>query len=94
MSNQGNVQQSVIDRSGSAGNLGYNGEWLFLFDEEEVLPLDGTFNGRLLNWLNTELVAAEDPEAPYADLPGAMQAYAESLDFYNWSSMTAIGPGA
>ncbi len=94
MSNQGNVQQSVRDRSGSLINRSYNEDWMFLFDEEEVLPLDGTFNGRMLNWLNTELEAAEDPQAPYADLPGAMQAYAEELGFYNWSSMTEIGPGA
>lgn len=85
MSNQGSVQQSVRDRSGSTANLDWNGDWHALWDAEEVA--NGTFNERMLVWINTELGAS------HPNLPGAMQAYAESLGFYNWSSMTAIGAG-
>jgi hypothetical protein len=91
MSNQGDMMATVITRSGSAGDTDYNGEWHRLFDAEEIA--EGTFNGRMLDWLNAELVRLEASGAPYADLPGAMQAYAEALGFYNWSSMNAIDSG-
>ncbi len=88
MTNQGDLQQAVRTRSGSTKNLDYNGDWDALFDAEAV-PV-GTFNGRLLTWLNTELVADGDLAAPYADLPGAMQAYAERVGVYNWSSLNTL----
>lgn len=97
MSNQGSVQQSVRDRHGQAGNRDWNGDWHELWDQEEIFATDdgtpeadripGSFNERMLKWINAELAPAT-----YTNLPGAMQAYAESLDFYNWSSMTAIAP--
>lgn len=90
MSNQGNIQAAVRTRHAQAGERDWNGDWMELFDQESVLPLDGTFNGRMLEWLNTELVTDGDTEAPYADLPGAMQAYAERTGAYNWSSMTTL----
>lgn len=82
MTNQGGVQQAVRDRHGQPGNRSYNEDWHELFDQDGIAA--GTFNGRLLTWINEELGSA------YADLPGAMQAYAESLGFYNWSSMNTI----
>lgn len=85
MSNQGNVQASVRTRSGVTAELDYNGDWHYLWDQEDVPA--GTFNERMLAWINVELSAS------HTNLPGAMQAYAESLGFYNWSSMTAIGEG-
>lgn len=85
MSNQGNVQASVRTRSGVTAELDWNGDWHYLWDQEGIA--DGTFNERMLTWINTELGET------YTNLPGAMQAYAESLGFYNWSSMTAIDPG-
>lgn len=85
MSNQGNVQASVRTRSGVTAELDWNGDFHYLWDQEGIA--DGTFNERMLTWINTELGET------YTNLPGAMQAYAESLGFYNWSSMTAIGAG-
>lgn len=85
MSNQGNVQASVRTRSGVTAELDWNGDWHYLWDQESIPA--GTFNERMLAWINTELSAS------HTNLPGAMQAYAESLGFYNWSSMTAIAPG-
>jgi hypothetical protein len=85
MSNQGNVQASVRERSGSTANLSWNEDWHYLWDQEGVAA--GTFNERMLTWINTELGET------YTSLPGAMQAYAESLGFYNWSSMNEIGAG-
>lgn len=90
MVNQSDVQAAVRVRHAQAGNRSYNEDWMCLFDEEEVLPLDGTFNGRLMNWLNAELVADGDLEAPYDTLQGAKQAYAERTEAYNWSSMRTL----
>lgn len=45
----------------------------------------GTWNERLLAWINVQL------EENFVSLPGAMQAFAESREFYNWSSMNTLG---
>lgn len=88
MSNQGLVQQSVRDSTGTA--LNYNGDWHALFDAGGIAA--GSFNGRLLAWINTTLGTS------YPDLPGAMQAFAVDQGYTNWSSMGTItltggGPG-
>jgi hypothetical protein len=77
MTNQGARQQSVRDVTGTA--LDYNGDWHALFDLAGIPA--GDFNGRLLAWINGRLGVT------YPDLPGAMQAFAESQGAYNWSSM-------
>jgi hypothetical protein len=82
MSNQGNVQAAVRTRHGQAGNRDWNGDWHELWDQEETPA--GTFNERMLAWINTELGAS------HTSLPGAMQAYAEDQGAYNWSSMSTI----
>jgi hypothetical protein len=82
MTNQGGVQQAVRDRHGQPGNRDWNGDWHELFDQDGIA--EGTFNERMLLWINAELGTS------YTHLSGAMQAYAESLGFYNWSSMNTI----
>lgn len=77
MSNQGLRQQSVRDVTGTA--LTYEGDWHALFDLQGIAS--GTFNERLLLWINDQLGTA------YTNLPGAMQAYAEDQGVYNWDSM-------
>lgn len=86
MVNQGDVQASVRARSGSTDGLAYNGDWHALWDAETIDA--GTFNERMLAWLNVEL-----SPAVYTNVAEAMQAYAESLGFANWPSMDAIGAG-
>lgn len=41
----------------------------------------GTYDERMLSWLNAKLGES------YTDLPSAMQAYAENLGYYNWDSI-------
>lgn len=88
MSNQGAIQAAVRTRHAQAGNRDWNGDWHELFDQEAIAG--GTFNERMLVWLNAELVTDGDLEAPYDTLPGAMQAYAARTGAYNWSSMTTL----
>jgi hypothetical protein len=88
MTNQEAILAQVIARSGSAGNLDYNGEWHRLWDEEAIDP--GMYNERMLAWLNVELVADEDADAPYPYLMQAMEVYAQRAGFANWSSMDAL----
>ena len=64
-----------------------------LFDLDSIPA--GTYNERLLAWLNNYLGAS------YASLPEAKQAYAEDSGFYNWDSISVwdltgiiTGPGA
>ena len=90
MVNQSDVQAAVRVRHAQAGNRSYNEDWQALFNQESVLPLNGTLNGRLMVWLNAELVADGDLQAPYATLQGAKQAYAARQGFYNWSSMRTL----
>jgi hypothetical protein len=100
MSNQGLVQAAVRTRHGQPGNRSYNEDWHCLFDEEDIYITDdgtpeadripGTYNERLLKWINKELTDNSVPGAPYNDLPGAKQAFAEWKDAYNWSSLTTI----
>lgn len=82
MSNQSDKQQSIRDVTGTA--LTYNGDWLALFDS---LSIDGSsFDGRMLNYINTQL------GSNYTNLPSAMQAFAEDQGYDNWDSMGTFTP--
>jgi hypothetical protein len=86
MSQQGLRQASVRAVTGTA--LTYEGDWHALFDQAS-LP-EGTFNDRLLRWINLKLAAA------FTELNGAMQALAEDFGAYNFSSLgtfNAATPG-
>lgn len=78
------AQQASI-RAVTGTEYSYNGDWHALFDLDGI-PV-GEWNGRLLAWINTQLV----PD--YADLPGAMQAFAEAQGAPNWNSMGTLTIG-
>jgi hypothetical protein len=82
--NQSSVQASIRAITGTA--LPYSGDWHALFDHDSIAA--GTFNERLLLWLNAKLVLNSLPAT--ATLNGAMQAYAAFKSAYNWNSMTTI----
>ena len=67
--------------------LDYNGDFLAMFAVAGLTT--GTFNERLLLWINAQLGTS------YTSLPGAMQAFAVSQGFNNWTSMAtfSVGPG-
>ena len=84
--NQSAIQEAVRARSGSA--LDYNSDWMALFDTDGIAS--GSFNERMLNWLNGELATALDPNAPYSALQAAQQAYAVQQGFDSWHSMNTL----
>lgn len=85
MSNQSGVQQAVRDSTGTAHS--YQGDWHALFDADGIAA--GSWNERLLAWINTTLVAS------YTNINDAMHAFAIDQGFNNWSSMNtlALSPG-
>lgn len=80
MSNQGLLQQSIRDYTSTALDL--NGDWLALFANDGVTT--GTFNERMLTWINSILGAS------YTSLPDAQQAFAVNQGYSNWTTMAAI----
>lgn len=78
--NQSDVQASIRAATGTA--LPFEGDWHALFDQASIAT--GPFDGRLLAWINAQLVAS------YTSLPTAQQALAASRGFANWSSMTSV----
>jgi hypothetical protein len=74
------LQEAITDEN--TRNRSYNSLWHTYWDQDGVA--DGPFNARMLNWINTVL------DESYTDLPGAMQAFAESRGFYNWDSITDL----
>ena len=80
MTNSEGVHAAVRVATGTT--LDYNGDWHALFTLNSITA--GTFNERLLRWINFKL------SANYNNLPQAMQVYAVSQGFNNWSSMTTI----
>ena len=80
MSNQSGVQQAIRDSTGTAGT--YNEDWHALWDDAAIA--DGTFNERMLAWINTMLSSS------YTNVNEAMQTYAVNQGFANWSSMDGI----
>lgn len=83
MSNQGGIQAALRLSTGKA--IDYNGDWHAQFDLDGIPA--GDFNGRMLQWINQTLGTS------YADLPGAMQAFAVDQGFSNWSSMDTLTLG-
>lgn len=80
MSQQSLLQQSIRDITGTA--LDYNGDWLALMASDSITT--GTFDERLLLWINTTLGTS------YTNLPEAQQAFAVDQGYTSWSHMGAI----
>lgn len=80
MTNQSDRQQSVRDTTGTV--FDYNGDWHALFDAAGIPA--GSFNGRFLQWINTQLSSS------YTELNGAMAAYSESQGVSNWDSLDTV----
>jgi hypothetical protein len=78
MSNQSARHAAVNAILGISGGT-YEGSFHAMFDADSIAT--GTFNGRLLAWLNAKL------EASYTSLPGAQHAFAVSLGFADWNSL-------
>ncbi len=79
--NQEGRQAGVRAITGTA--LTYNGDFEALFDHESIPA--GTFNGRLLAWINARRSAS------FTSLPQAMAAYAAAHGFTRWSDINTIG---
>lgn len=77
MSNQGARQASVRAVTGTA--FTYEGDWHALFDLDGVAA--GSFNGRLLAWINQNLGTS------YSEINGAMNAFAIDQGYSDWNSM-------
>jgi hypothetical protein len=81
MTNQSDRQESVRTVTGTA--LTYEGDWHALFDDASIDA--GTFNERLLAWINLKL----SPDV-YTELNSAMSAYAAEVGVSNWDSIGAF----
>lgn len=86
MSNQSDIHQAVRDRTSTVGS--YNSDWHALFDLDTIDA--GPFNARMLNWLNAELDADGDTNAPYSSLTAAQSAYAIRQNFRSWDDMNTL----
>lgn len=86
--NQSDLQAAVRTRHAQAGSRSYNEDWHELFDQDGIAS--GTFNERMLTWLNAELVTDGDTAAPYSSLTAAMSAYAIRQGFDSWHSMNTL----
>lgn len=78
MSTNQELRQASV-RGSTSTTWDYNGDWSALFDQASIAA--GPFDGRLLSWINTQLGTS------YTGLPDAMQAYAVSQGFLDWSAM-------
>ena len=78
--NDGARQASVRAATGMA--LDHDGDWHALFDLAGILP--GPFDGRMLAWINGQLGTI------YAEINGAMAAFAASRGYPSWSAMGAF----
>ena len=74
---QGDRQNSIRAVTGTTFDI--DGDWMALFDKGGI-P-DGTYNGRLLAWINQKLSAS------YTEVNGAMAALATANGACNFSSM-------
>jgi len=79
---QGKRQASARDLSLFPTASNYNEDLLRLFDAEGVPA--GTFNERQLRFINGRMIAN------YTNLNEAMQAFADSKSFDNWSSLGTL----
>lgn len=75
--NDGLRQASVRAATGTARD--YNGDWSALFDQAAIPA--GPWNGRLLAWINAQLGTS------YAEINGAMNAFAVSQGAPSWSAL-------
>jgi hypothetical protein len=82
MTQQGLRQASAHDLSLFPTASNYNEDLMRLFDAEGVPA--GTFNERQLRFINARLTAN------YTNLNEAMQAFADSKSFDNWSSLGTL----
>lgn len=80
--NQSDRQASVRAVTGTAWT--YEGDWSALFDSASIPA--GSFNGRLLAWINSTMSAS------YTELNGAMQAYAVSQGAASWNELGTFTP--
>lgn len=78
--NQSDRQASVRAVTGTAWT--YEGDWSALFDSASIPA--GSFNGRLLAWINSTMSAS------YTELNGAMQAYAVSQGAASWNELGTL----
>jgi hypothetical protein len=83
MSNQSALQAAIRASTGTTHDM--NGDWLALFASAGMST--GSFNERMLAWLNGELSAS------YTSLPAAQQAYAVAQGAARWSDLTTIAAG-
>lgn len=77
MSNQSKKQESIRAQTGTT--LTYEGDWHALFTLRSIAA--GTFNGRLLAYINQKLAQS------YTNLPQAQQALATANSAYNWDCL-------
>jgi hypothetical protein len=78
MTNQSDRQASVRLVTGTTST--YEGDWHSLFTAAGIAA--GTFNERLLAWINLKL----SPDV-YTNLNSAMAAYAAEIGVSNWDSI-------
>ncbi len=79
-SNQSTLQAAIRAVTGTTHTL--NGDWLALFAAAGFTT--GTFNERMLAYLNNALVAS------HTSLPAAQNAYAAASGVANWNAVTAL----
>lgn len=84
MSNQSLKQASVRAVTGTA--LTYEGDWHALFDSNAIPA--GTFNSRLLQYINAKLSAS------YTNLPDAMTAFAVANSAPDWNGLGTFSASA
>jgi hypothetical protein len=84
MSTQGLLQASIRASTGTAHPL--QGDWLALFVAAGITT--GSFNERMLRWLNAQLSAS------HTALPVAQQAFAAEQGVADWDAVTTITLGA
>lgn len=81
-SNQGDRQQTLRTSTGKA--LSLNGDWMAKFDANSIAG--DTFNGRMVAFINAQLGTT------YAEINGAMYAYAISQTTTGAKSFNELGP--
>lgn len=82
MSNDGD-RQAVL-RTSTGKSLDYNGDWLAKFDANAIPA--GDFNGRLLAFINAQLLTT------YTEINSAKQAYAVAQTTTGAKSFNELGP--
>jgi hypothetical protein len=84
---QGDRQRAIRVQTGTT--LTYEGDWHALFDKDGIAT--GTFNNRLLAWINLAL------NTSHTNLMDAMEDYAEKHGANSWEGLgfhNAVAPGS